>query len=57
MVTRWVNLDEAVRLVAAGNLHNPSACVGILATFAARAHGWQTLRASDAPWMRSARQN
>jgi 8-oxo-dGDP phosphatase len=50
MVARWVPLDEAVTLVLSGALHNPSAFVGILAAAAARAAGWSTLRAVDAPW-------
>lgn len=52
MVAHWVALAEAVDLVLAGNLHNPSAVVGILAAAAGRAQGWAALRASDAPWVR-----
>jgi 8-oxo-dGTP pyrophosphatase MutT (NUDIX family) len=50
MTSSWVPLAEAVSLVQAGVLHNPSAVVGILAAHAARAGGWQQLRAADAPW-------
>ncbi|WP_418277129.1 NUDIX domain-containing protein [Isoptericola jiangsuensis] len=50
IVTRWVALDEAVALALAGELHNPSAVVGILAAAASRAGGWASLRAVDAPW-------
>jgi len=47
---RWVALDDAVTAVLAGAVHNPSAVVGVLATHAARAGGWATLRPADAPW-------
>jgi len=46
----WVDLDEAVEAVLVGQLHNPSAVVGILTAHAARARGWATLRPHDAPW-------
>lgn len=52
MPTRWVPLDEAVRAVHAGRIHNPSAVVGLLAAQSARHHGWEPLRPTDAPWMR-----
>lgn len=52
MSTAWVPLDEAVRLVQAGALHNPSAVVGILAAHAARASGWAGLRPADGAWVR-----
>lgn len=50
MPVRWVDLDEAQEAVLTGRVHNPSAVVGILAAHAARARGWATLRAHDAPW-------
>ena len=50
MGLRWVPLDEAVSAVLAGDLHNPSAVVGILAAAAARATGWSALRPADSPW-------
>lgn len=46
----WIPLDAAVAAVLEGRLHNPSAVVGILAAAAARAHDFQSLRPSDAPW-------
>lgn len=46
----WVDLDEAHEAVLAGQLHNPSAVIGILTAHAARAHNWTTLRPPDAPW-------
>jgi ADP-ribose pyrophosphatase len=46
----WVDLDEAHGAVLAGQLHNPSAVVGILTAHAARARDWTTLRPHDAPW-------
>lgn len=50
MEAAWVDLDEALRLVFAGRLHNPTAVSGILAAHAARASGWTLLRPADAPW-------
>lgn len=47
---RWVPLDEAVGRVLSGDLHNPSAVVGVLAAHAAAAGGWASLRPADAPW-------
>lgn len=49
MVARWVPLAEAATAVLAGDLHNPSAVVGVLAAVAARAEGWTNLRPADAP--------
>jgi 8-oxo-dGTP pyrophosphatase MutT (NUDIX family) len=46
----WVPLDEAVGLVLSGALQNPTAVSGILAAAAARARGWEGLRAADDPW-------
>ncbi|MFA1542963.1 NUDIX domain-containing protein [Actinomadura monticuli] len=45
----WVPLDEAVRKVLAGELHNMVACMGVLAARAARDAGFRGLRAADAP--------
>ncbi|RAY16413.1 NUDIX hydrolase [Actinomadura craniellae] len=49
MPVEWVPLDEAVAKVLAGDIHNPTAVVGILAASAARAGGFRDLRAPDAP--------
>lgn len=46
----WVPLDEAVGLVLAGKVQNPTATNGILAAAASRARGWHGLRSADAPW-------
>jgi len=46
----WVDLDEAHEAVLRGQLHNPSAVIGILTVHAARARDWATLRPPDAPW-------
>ncbi|WP_338073669.1 NUDIX hydrolase [Kineococcus siccus] len=45
-----VPLAEAVEAVLAGRLGNPGAVIGVLATSAARAAGWATLRPAEAPW-------
>jgi ADP-ribose pyrophosphatase len=50
MAVCWVDLDEAHEAVLGGQLHNPSAVVGILTAHAARARGWVTLRPHDADW-------
>jgi 8-oxo-dGDP phosphatase len=47
---RWVSLEDAVRAVLDGSLHNPSAVVGILAAAAARAGNYTSLRPADAAW-------
>jgi ADP-ribose pyrophosphatase len=49
IVTDWVPLDEAVRLVLAGKLHNGPAITGILAGYAACAEGFSGLRPATAP--------
>ena len=46
----WVDLDEARDLVLSGAMGNSLAVVGILAAWASRAAGWQSLRPLDAPW-------
>ncbi len=51
MPTAWVPLDELVRRVLAGELHNPTLCVGVLATWTAlHGDGFDALRPVDAPW-------
>jgi ADP-ribose pyrophosphatase len=46
-----VPLAELVRRVLSGELHNPTLCVGVLATWAARlGDGYDALRAPDVPW-------
>jgi 8-oxo-dGDP phosphatase len=49
MLTEWLPLDEAVRKVFAGDLHNGVAALGIMAGYAARSNGFAALRAADAP--------
>ena len=46
----WVDLDDAHDAVLRGQLHNPSAVIGILTAHAARARDWATLRPREAPW-------
>lgn len=51
MPTAWVALDELVARVLAGELHNPTLCVGVLATWTAlHGSGFEALRPADAPW-------
>jgi len=50
MPTEWVPLDEAVRLVQDGELHNPLAVMGVLAASAAAREAFAGLRPADAPW-------
>jgi 8-oxo-dGTP pyrophosphatase MutT (NUDIX family) len=49
---RWVHLDDLVRGVLAGELHNPLIVMGALALYAARTRpgGLDALRPADAPW-------
>ena len=49
LVLDWLGLDDAVRTVLAGDLHNGAAAVGILASYAARSEGFDRLRPADAP--------
>jgi len=49
LLTGWVPLAEAVRLVLAGELHNGPAAAGVLAGYAARLEGFAGLRPADAP--------
>jgi ADP-ribose pyrophosphatase len=49
LVPAWLPLDEAVRKVLAGDLHNGATALGILASYAARSEGFDRLRPADAP--------
>jgi 8-oxo-dGTP pyrophosphatase MutT (NUDIX family) len=49
LVLAWLPLDEAMRKVLAGELHNGVAALGILASYAARSEGFDRLRPADAP--------
>ena len=49
LLSAWLPLDEAVRKVFAGELHNGVAALAILAGYAARSEGYQRLRPADAP--------
>jgi 8-oxo-dGDP phosphatase len=49
MPIAWVPLDDAVAKVLSGDIHNPTAAMGILAAYAARANGFRGLRAPGAP--------
>jgi ADP-ribose pyrophosphatase len=46
----WIPLDDAVRGVLAGEVHNSAAVIGVLAAWTSRSLGWETLRPHDAPW-------
>jgi 8-oxo-dGTP pyrophosphatase MutT (NUDIX family) len=51
MPVAWVPLDELVQRVLSGRLHNPTLCVGVLATWTAlHGQGFEALRAAEAPW-------
>lgn len=47
---QWVPLEEAVRAVLAGALHNPVTVTGVLAAAVQRSVGWRDLRPPEAPW-------
>ncbi len=50
MTSSWLELDEAVRRVLAGELENGMAAVGLLAADRAIRGGFTGLRPGDAPW-------
>jgi ADP-ribose pyrophosphatase len=45
----WLPMDDAVRKVFAGELHNGPAALAIMAGYAARSEGFDRLRPADAP--------
>lgn len=49
IVADWLPLEEAMRLVLAGKLHNSAAIAGILAGYAASSGGFSGLRPAAAP--------
>jgi ADP-ribose pyrophosphatase len=49
LLLAWLPLDEAVRKVFAGDLHNGVAALAILAAYAARSEGFDGLRPASAP--------
>ena len=49
LVSAWLPLDEAVRKVFAGDLHNGVAALAIMAGYAARSEGYDRLRPADSP--------
>ncbi|MGI8537764.1 MAG: NUDIX domain-containing protein [Mycobacteriales bacterium] len=50
LTTAWVDLDEAVRRVLAGDIENAMCVVGVLAADRAVRHGFAELRHADSPW-------
>lgn len=50
MPTGWLPLDDALRAVQEGRIHNSLTVIGIQATILARQTNWSTLRPADAPW-------
>jgi 8-oxo-dGDP phosphatase len=49
LLPAWLPLDEAVRKVLAGELHNGVAALALMAGYAARSEGFDRLRPADAP--------
>jgi 8-oxo-dGDP phosphatase len=49
LTVAWVSLDEIVRRILSGDLHNGVAMVGVLSAYAARADDFRTLRQVGAP--------
>ena len=49
LVSAWLPLDDAVRKVFAGELHNGVAALAVMAGYAARSEGFDRLRPADAP--------
>lgn len=50
MDTVWASLDDLLRAVLDGRVHNPTLVTGVLAAGVARADGYATLRPGDTPW-------
>ena len=50
LTSAWVDLDEVVRRVLAGELENAMCAVGVLATDRAVRDGFVALRPASAPW-------
>lgn len=50
MERHWLDLDDAVERILQGEITNNLACVGLLATMAARSRDYHFLRRADAPW-------
>ena len=48
MFVRWVPLDEAVEMALSGEITNSACVAGVLATQAAKARDWATLREASA---------
>jgi len=48
LLPAWLPLEEAVRKVFAGDLHNGVAALGVMAGYAARSEGFDRLRPADA---------
>lgn len=46
----WLPLDDAMDLVLAGHLQNPTTVMGVLAAWSSRAKGWDSLRPANSPW-------
>ena len=49
LLVDWLPLEEGVRKVFAGELHNGPAALAIMAGYAARSEGYDGLRPADAP--------
>jgi len=49
LTVAWVPLDDVVRGILSGDLHNGVAMVGVLSAYAARAADFRTLRQAGAP--------
>ena len=50
LTTAWVDLDEAVRRVLAGDIENAMCVVGVLAADRAVRQGFDGLRYAESPW-------
>lgn len=46
----WIPIEDAVDLIFAGRLQNPTAVAGIMAAKVARDRNWTGLRPADSPW-------
>ncbi len=55
MPVRRVPLDEVANAVLAGDVHNGTLIIAVLAAVRLREHGWAGLRSVDEPWLTRSR--
>jgi len=51
MAEVWVPIDQALELAMSGAIANPTALIGIFATYTSWANAWAQLRPAESPWL------